>query len=135
MRDHNALFAGELSGHYYFRDNYFAESTAMAIVSVANILSRSDRTLSEHVAPLQRYHASGEINSRVDDPDSVLQRLKDKYADGTFTTLDGITIEYEDWWMNVRCSNTEPLLRLNIEAKEEAMMADRRDEVLAVIRQ
>jgi len=135
MRDNNALFAGELSGHYYFRDNYFAESTAMAIVSVASILSRSGKPLSGHVAPLQRYHASGEINSRVNEPDEVIRRLKEKYADGTFTTLDGITIEYQDWWMNVRCSNTEPLLRLNLEAKELAMMTEKRDEVLAVIRQ
>jgi phosphomannomutase len=134
MREANALFAGELSGHYYFRDNYSTESSAMATLCVANIVSRSDRPLSELVAPLRRYHASGEINSEVRDKDEVLERLRRKYADGELLELDGVTVEYEDWWFNVRPSNTEPLIRLNLEAKTPDLMKARRDEVLAEIR-
>jgi phosphomannomutase len=134
MRDANALFAGELSGHYYFRDNYFTESSSMAALCVANIVSRSGKTLSQLVAPIQRYSASGEINSEVHDQDAVLARLRKKYADGRLITLDGISVEYDDWWFNVRASNTEPLIRLNLEARTRQRMQQKRDEVLAEIR-
>jgi len=134
MRDNNAIFAGELSGHYYFRDNYFTESTAMAVVSVANIVSRSGKPLSGLIAPVKRYHASGEINSEVGDQDSVMERLKRDYSDGRLITLDGVSIEYDEWWFNVRASNTEPLVRLNVEAKTAGLMQEKRDEVLALIR-
>jgi phosphomannomutase len=135
MRDNNAIFAGELSGHYYFRDNYFTESSSMATICIANILSKSDKTLSDLVKPIKRYSASGEINSRVEDTDKILAGLKDKYGDGSLITLDGVSVEYDDWWFNVRCSNTEPLIRLNLEAKAPELMAEKRDEVLALIRQ
>jgi len=134
MRDHDAIFAGELSGHYYFRENHFTESTAMAIVCIANILSRSTAPLSELVAPLKRYWASGEVNSEVTDVDRVLDQLKERYSDGDIRTIDGLSVEYADWWFNVRPSNTEPLLRLNLEARTQADMERRRDEVLALIR-
>jgi phosphomannomutase len=134
MRDNNAIFAGELSGHYYFRDNYFTESTAMAILSVANIVSNSGKSLSELVEPLCRYASSGEINSRVPDPQHVLEQIKQRYADGKLITLDGVSVEYEDWWFNVRTSNTEPLIRLNLEARTQPDMERRRDELLALIR-
>lgn len=134
MRESDAIFAGELSGHYYFRDNYFTESSSMAVLCVANIVSKAGKPLSEIVRPIQRYHASGEINSRIEDADAVLARLKEKYADGELVELDGVSIEYDDWWFNVRCSNTEPLIRLNLEAKTGETMAARRDEVLAEIR-
>jgi len=134
MRENNAIFAGELSGHYYFRDNYTTESSAMATLCVANIVSRSDKPLSELLKPLRRYFASGEINSEVHSTEAVLKRLKEKYADGRMYMLDGVSVEYADWWFNVRASNTEPLIRLNLEAKSEATMKAKRDELLAEIR-
>jgi phosphomannomutase len=134
MRDHNAVFAGELSGHYYFRSNYFTESAAMAVLHVASIVSRNGKALSELVAPLRRYAASGEINSTVRDPPGVLRALRQRYADGRLTELDGVSIEYPDWWFNVRLSNTEPLVRLNLEARDRPLMEARRDELLAIIR-
>lgn len=135
MRQHNALFAGELSGHYYFKDNYTAESSAMAVLALANIVTQSGKKLSELIAPLRKYSASGEINSRVSgDPKAILETLKKKYADGHEFELDGVSVEYKDWWFNVRCSNTEPLVRLNLEADTPELMAAKRDEILAVIR-
>ncbi|HRR33216.1 MAG TPA: phosphomannomutase/phosphoglucomutase [Kiritimatiellia bacterium] len=135
MREHDALFAGELSGHYYFKDNFTAESSALAILSLANIVSKSDRPLSELIAPLRKYFASGEINTHVTrDPKAILDELRTAYADGRVFELDGVSVEYADWWFNVRCSNTEPLVRLNLEARSEALMTAKRDEILAIIR-
>ena len=139
MRDHDAVFAGELSGHYYFRDNYVAESSSMALLAIANILSHTDKKLSELMAPLQRYSASGEINTKLADRSAaigVMAELKERYSaqGGRAFELDGISVEFADWWFNVRCSNTEPLLRLNLEAKTPELMAAKRDEVLALIR-
>lgn len=134
MRDANASFAGELSGHYYFRDNYFTESSSLAVICVANIVSRSDKPLSELIKPIHRYFASGEINSEVTDPHGVIAVLRRDYADGKLIELDGISFEYNDWWFNVRMSNTEPLIRLNLEAKTRAVMEAKRDEILAKIR-
>jgi phosphomannomutase len=134
MRDHKAIFAGELSGHYYFRDNYTTESSAMAVLHIANLITRTGKTLSELVKPIQRYFASGEINSEVHNSALALENIRKKYADGTITELDGITVEYADWWFNVRCSNTEPLVRLNLEAKTRRRMEEKRDELLKLIR-
>ena len=134
MRDTNAIFAGELSGHYYFRDNFFTESSSLAALCVANIVSRADRPLSELVKPIRRYAASGEINSRVTDAGAALARVRDRYRDGRVLELDGLSVEYADWWFNVRMSNTEPLVRLNVEAKTRDEMERRRDELLALIR-
>ena len=134
MRDADAVFAGELSGHYYFRDNYFTESSAMATLAVATVLSNTDKPLSELIRPIQRYYASGEINSEVEGTDSVLESLRKRYADGNMFELDGVSVEFEDWWFNVRKSNTEPLIRLNLEAKTPELMKDKREEVLAIIR-
>ena len=135
MRQHDAIFAGELSGHYYFRDNYTTESSAMAVLSIANIVSRTGKPLSELIAPMRKYYASGEINTRVSgDPKKILQKITDRYKDGTVLNLDGISVEYKDWWFNVRCSNTEPLVRLNLESKTEKQMQEKRDELLALIR-
>ena len=136
MREHKAIFAGELSGHYYFRDNYVAESSSMAVIALCNIVTRAGKPLSELIAPLRKYACSGEINSKVScDPKEILAKLKARYADGHVFELDGVTVEYPTWWFNVRCSNTEPLVRLNLEstASREEMEA-KRDEVLAIIR-
>jgi len=135
MREADALFAGELSGHYYFRENSFAESSALAVLLIANLVSQSNQPLSELIAPIRRYHASGEINSEVADVGDVLARLRQHFADAAILELDGLSFEYPTWWFNVRPSNTEPLVRLNLEAKTKDEMESRRDEILALIRQ
>lgn len=134
MRDNHAIFAGELSGHYYFRDNYTTESSAMAVIYIANVITQTGKPLSELVKPIQRYFASGEINSEVHDVKAVIDAIRRKFYDGKLLELDGITVEYADWWFNVRCSNTEPLVRLNLEARTRTMMETRRDELLTLIR-
>lgn len=134
MRENDAVFAGELSGHYYFRDNYYTESSSLAVLQVANLIRRSGRPLSELIRPLRRYFASGEINSTVADPDAAIERLRRAYAGGRMLELDGLSVEFDDWWLNVRRSNTEPLVRLNLEAKTREEMERRRDEALALIR-
>ena len=135
MRDNDAVFAGELSGHYYFKANFTAESSSMAVFALANIVSKSDKPLSELVAPLRKYAQSGEINSKVADASAVLEKIKARYP-GYFE-LDGVSVdlwEKEGWWFNVRMSNTEPLVRLNLEAKTRGQMEERRDAMLALIR-
>ncbi len=135
MREADAVFAGELSGHYYFKDNFYTESSALAALYVANLLSHSDRPLSEVMKPIKRYVASGEINSEVHDTQAVLQRLRDAYAGrGRVIELDGLSVEFADWWFNVRASNTEPLIRLNLEARTADAMRQHRDALLALIR-
>jgi len=135
MREADAVFAGELSGHYYFKENYYTESSALAVVMVASILSQSGKTLSQMVAPFMRYSPSGEINSEVADTDAVLARLKEQFSgEGEMFELDGVSFEFGDWRFNVRASNTEPLIRLNLEADTAEKMAARRDQVLGIIR-
>lgn len=135
MREVDAIFAGELSGHYYFKENFYTESSALAALFVANLISHSDRPLSELIKPIRRYVASGEINSEVHDTQAVLKRLREKYGDrGKVIELDGLSVEFADWWFNVRASNTEPLIRLNLEARTVEEMRRHRDELLSVIR-
>jgi len=134
MRKENAVMAGELSGHYYFRENYVAESQGLAIIKLANLICKKNQPVSELVKPLKKYSQSGEINSKVADVKAILDKIRAKYADGRMFELDGISVEYSDWWFNVRASNTEPLLRLIVEAKDQATMEAKRDEILAVIR-
>lgn len=134
MREANAVFAGELSGHYYFRENYFTESSSLAGLFIANLVSQSDVPLSEMIKPLRRYVASGEINSEVKDVEAVFQALRTDYTGGRIIELDGFSVEFEDWWFNVRASNTEPLVRLNLEAKTPELMEAKREELLAIIR-
>lgn len=135
MREANALFAGELSGHYYFKENFFTESSSLVAIYVANLVSQSGVPLSEMIEPIRRYFHAGEINSTVSDTKKVLAALKEKYGTtGKMFELDGVSFEFADWWFNVRSSNTEPLCRLNLEAKTKALMELKRDEVLAVIR-
>ena len=122
MREARALFAGELSGHYYFRENYFAESAALAVLHVANLVSQSATPLSALVRPFRRYFKSTELNSEVKDPAAALDRLRGAYRAGRQFELDGLSVEFDDWWFNVRCSNTEPLVRLNLEAKSKDLL-------------
>lgn len=134
MREEDAAFAGELSGHYYFRENSYAEASTLAAIFLLNALAESGKKLSELVAEVKMYFHSGEINSTVENAPALVEKLKEKYKDGTLSELDGIKISYPDWWFNVRSSNTEPLLRLNLEAKTEAMMEEKRNELLGIIR-
>lgn len=124
-----AFFGGELSGHYYFRDNYYAESSDLAIISILNILSAYKKPLSELVKENSRYHHSGEINFIASNKSEIMDMLTKKYDDGNILFIDGVTIEYPSWWMNVRPSNTEDILRLNLEAKTESEMKMRIDEI------
>jgi phosphomannomutase len=134
MAKTGAIFGGEHSGHYYFRDNFRADSGMIAALLVLEGLSKSDKPLSELLQPFRRYASSGEINSEVADQRANIDRLAAHYADGKQDRTDGLTVEYEDWWFNVRPSNTEPLLRLNLEAASEDLMVMKRDEVLSLIR-
>lgn len=135
MRDENAIFGGEVSGHFYFRDNFFADNGIIPALMMLEIVSRSPVKLSELLRPLrEHYHISGEINSRVSDTEAALGRIEARFRDGRISRLDGLSVDYDDWHFNVRPSNTEPLLRLNLEAYSADNMRRRRDEVLALIR-
>ncbi|MEH3055095.1 MAG: phosphomannomutase/phosphoglucomutase [Patulibacter minatonensis] len=136
MRKEGGLFGGEVSGHYYFRDFYCADSGTIPALLILELLSEKGQKLSELLAPLRaKYFISGEINSKVDDADAKIAAIEAKYADATITYVDGVSIDYEDWHFNVRKSNTEPLLRLTLESLvSQADMKARRDEVLALIR-
>ncbi len=138
MREENAIFGGEVTGHYYFRDYYYADNGFIPALLILELMSKKGKTLHELVKPLrEKYFISGEINTKVSGHDVVdarLTALRAKYADGHTYEVDGFSVEYPDWHFNVRASNTEPLLRLNLEAKTPAMMEQKRDEVLAVIR-
>jgi phosphomannomutase len=133
-----AVFGGEHSGHFYFRDFYLADSGMLAALHVMGALGEQDRPLSGLMAEFSRYVASGEINSRVDDVHAVIERIAAAYTDRDQDRLDGLTVELGadsgGGWFNVRPSNTEPLLRLNVEGPDEATMAAIRDDVLAIIR-
>jgi phosphomannomutase len=118
----HAVFGGELSGHFYFRDNYNADSGAIAFASAASMIAEQDRPFSEMVAPLNRYSHSGEINFEVEDKAAKMKQVEEAFAEGEVDHLDGVTVQFEDWWCNVRPSNTEPLLRLSLEAKNKSMM-------------
>jgi phosphomannomutase len=135
MREVDALFAGEVSGHYYFRDFSQADSGTIPALLMLELISKKGVPLSETLRPFrERYFLTGEINSRVDDVALKLQELKEHFAgQGEVSHLDGISITAEDWHLNVRPSNTEPLLRLNLEALDRELMARKRDEALAVI--
>jgi phosphomannomutase len=135
MRKEDAAFAGEVSGHYYFRDFTQADSGVVPFLLMLELISKRGRPLSEILAPLRsRYFITGELNTPVPDVALKLQELKERYADGRVSHLDGISVDFDDWHFNVRPSNTEPLLRLNLEAFSEELMKRKRDEVLEVIR-
>ena len=134
MRENDAVFAGELSGHYYFKQNFTAESQGLAMIMLSNLICKKNKPLHELVQPLRKYFSSGEINSTVADVKPILDAIRKKYADGNMYELDGISSEYPNWWFNVRSSNTEPLLRLIVEADTRQLMQEKRDELLKLIR-
>jgi phosphomannomutase len=136
MRKEGSLFGGEVSGHYYFRDFYCADSGTIPALLVLELLCSEGKSMSQLLAPFHaRYFISGEVNSEVTDPLAKIEEIAERYSDAEQKRLDGISIDYEDWHFNVRPSNTEPLLRLCLESLVSPQdMASRRDEVLALIR-
>jgi len=138
MRETNAIFGGEVTGHYYFRENFFADNGFIPALLILELMSKKGQSLHELLKPLNAtYFISGEINTKLASMDLVPAKLSEiaaRYTDGHQYTMDGISVEYPDWHFNVRPSNTEPLLRLNLEATTAGQMAARRDEVLALIR-
>jgi len=134
MKETGAVFGGEHSGHYYFRDHYRADSGLVAAMVVMDQMSKAGRPLSELLEPFDRYASSGEINSVVRDQQGTIEKIARAYAGGRQDWLDGLTVEYEDWWFNVRASNTEPLLRLNVEARTKELLDEKTAGLLALIR-
>ena len=138
MREEDAIFGGEVTGHYYFRDYFFADNGFIPALLILELMSIKGQTLRELLAPLrEKYFISGEINTKLKDMSLIparLDLLSATYTDGKVYTLDGVSAEYPDWHFNVRASNTEPMLRLNLEATTAEMMERKRDEVLALIR-
>jgi len=133
MAETGAAFGGEHSGHYYFRDNFRADSGMIASMFVLEALASEGKPLSEVLAPYRKYWNSGERNTEVADPTAKLKELAEAHADGKIDWLDGLTVDYPDWWFNARPSNTEPLLRLNVEATTAGLGEARTAELLARI--
>jgi phosphomannomutase len=139
MRQVDGIFAGEVTGHYYFRDFYYADNGFIPALLILELMSKKGMSLHELLAPYrEKYFISGEINTKLASMDEVpktLAAIESRYQDASVAKIDGISIEYPDWHFNVRASNTEPLIRLNLEATSPELMARKRDEVLGVIRQ
>jgi phosphomannomutase len=137
MRKHDAAFGGEHSAHFYFRDNYFADSGIIAMLTIAELVGRQEEPVSRLLSPIDPYVRSGEINSEVKDQKATLEKVEDHfstYDEAKVDYLDGLTVDLGDWWFNLRPSNTEPLLRLNVEAEDKETMEHKRDELLDLIR-
>src|SRR4028119_2352134 len=137
MRKHDAAFGGEHSGHFYFRDNYFADSGIIAMLTVAELVGRQEGGISDLITPIDPYFRSGEINSEVEDQEATVEKVEAHFAEDEgvkIDHLDGLTVDFGDWWFNLRASNTEPLLRLNMEASAQETMATKRAELLELLR-
>jgi phosphomannomutase len=138
MREEDAIFGGEVTGHYYFRDNFYADNGFIPALLILELMSKKGQSLRDLLEPLrQKYFISGEINTKVSSMgvvDEKLEALAREYRQGNVYRLDGVSVEFDDWHFNVRPSNTEPLLRLNLEGLTPAIMERRRDEVLGIIR-
>jgi phosphomannomutase len=133
MREQNIAFGGEHSGHFYFRDNWFADSGMIALMQCLDLFSEVDGPITQAIAPFNTRFRSGEINTKVADADTKMREIQNVYKDAKIDHLDGVTVEYPDWWLNVRKSNTEPLLRLNVEGDTRDLMEKHRDEALKLI--
>jgi len=136
MRDEDAIFGGEHSGHFYFRDNWYADSGLIALLTVLQLISDEDQSLSAILEPIDSRFRSGEINSEVQDVEGTVARVEEHFErqGAELDHLDGLTVEFDDWWFNLRSSNTQPLLRLNVEADGKALLDKRTAEVLGLIR-
>lgn len=134
MREQDVIFGGEHSGHFYFKNNWYADSGMIALMQCLELFSEAGKPVSEVIAPIDTRFRSGEINSTVKDAKAKMAEIEAHYKDAAIDHLDGVTIGYPDWWMNVRPSNTEPLLRLNVEGDTKELMERHRDEALELIR-
>lgn len=134
MKENNAVFGGEHSGHFYFRKNFYADSGLIALLVCLELLSEGNKPLSQLVSSIDPYYRTGEINSQVEDIPNKLKQIESYYRDAKLDHLDGLTVEYVDWWFNLRPSNTEPLIRLNLEANSKELLEQKRSEVLNLIR-
>jgi phosphomannomutase len=135
MRKEDAIFAGEMSAHYYFRDYWYADNGMIPFLMVMEILSKENKTLSDILKPVTgKYFVSGEINTLVNDPEKSIQNVREKYKDGRIETIDGLSIEFDDWRFNLRPSNTEPVIRLNVESTKKELMEQKRDEILPLLK-
>ncbi len=134
MKKYNAIFGGEHSGHFYFRDNWFADSGLIAFLVCLELLSKTNQPLHDKIKSIDPYVRSGEINSRVESAKDTMERLAAHFADGEQDRIDGLTVNYRDFWFNARPSNTEPLLRLNVEAVSPELLKRKTDEILKIIR-
>jgi phosphomannomutase len=136
MRDEDAIFGGEHSGHFYFRDNWYADSGLIALLTVLQLVSDEDQALSAILEPIDSRFRSGEINSEVSDVEGTVAKVEEHFSGqgAELDHLDGLTVEFDDWWFNLRASNTQPLLRLNVEADDKALLDDNTSEVLSLIR-
>ncbi|OGZ21216.1 MAG: hypothetical protein A2922_01035 [Candidatus Nealsonbacteria bacterium RIFCSPLOWO2_01_FULL_43_36] len=133
MRKENIIFQGELNGHYYLRSHYFSEAPFFVILKIIEEVSKTGKKISELVKDFAVYYHSGEINFKINDKKGALKALEDKFKDGKILKIDGLRIDFEDWWFNVRPSNTEPLLRLVLEAKTKKLLAEKKEELLALL--
>ncbi len=133
MRAQNIPFGGEHSGHFYFRENWFADSGMIALLQCLDLFSESAGPITAAIAPYNTRFRSGEINTKVDDADAKMHAIEERFKDAKIDHLDGVTVEYPAWWLNVRKSNTEPLLRLNVEGDTRELMEKGRDAALGVI--
>jgi len=135
MREENAVFAGEVSGHYYYKHNdFYTDNGMIPALQMIELISIKNKSLSEILKPTESYFISGEINSEVKDKEAVMKKLEQEFSDGKISHMDGVSVEYDDWHFNVRPSNTEPLIRLNLEAKTKQKMEEMRDKILNIIR-
>jgi phosphomannomutase len=137
MRKHNAIFGAEHSGHFYFRDFWFADSGMLAFLITLEMLSKQEKKLSQLIDEIDDYYRSGEINTRVSDRQATLEKVKEHFMikyDKEPILMDGITFYFDKYWFNLRPSNTEPLIRLNLEAESKELMEEKRDEVIEVIK-
>ena len=128
-----AVFGGELSAHYYLRDFYYMDSAWIAVAIVLSILTREGIPLSKLIGDIHRYHFSGEINFRIPEPEMILKRLQQEYSSGKVTEIEGLRIDYPDWWFMIRTSSTEPLMRLVVEAAAETLLQERVGEIETII--
>lgn len=134
MREHDAIFAGELSGHFYFRDAGFTDNAMFAMIQMLNLLALKKTPVSTLITPLKKYSATGEINMHATNKEDIYKALEARYKDGRQDHLDGLSVDYPSWWFNLRASNTEPLIRLNLEAASPGEMESRKGDVFETIR-
>ena len=132
MRKVGCVFGGELAGHYYFKDNFYADSAIIAVVEVLNAMGLSGEPLSELIKPIKRYSQTGEVNFKVKDKETVFAAVREAFSDGESDELDGVTVSYPNWWFNLRASNTEPLVRLNLEADTRELLQEKFKQVSAL---